>query len=366
MGDSAREPSNSSMPDIRALAKNAPDELVSKLAASDMAFWEAVKAQVLRPFFEGNAVYRRRMADANVELDDIYREVYMRMVPEGKLAALRKREFVCEDILEYAKAYVRAFFDHPDYSRPASRTGRPRKPQIQYRDPRPADGSPGLENIPEEPTAETDDGDLDEKTLSTYEALRDGFDTLWSRNPRRAVAVLLRYVKGLSAHEVKTFMDLVSENYVNQVVNIAKGDLRKSVISVEETLGRATGKGAASRKPDASAPEAGYSGPAFLLDFVACLPKGHRDWWCASAQVDDFAGNDEVALENDREIQVFVSDGERNPLDGELVIDGLALPVARGRASCSFRLLRLASLAIKPIAFRSALSDLVEGKLVLR
>ena len=89
MGEYARESSNSSTPDIRVLAKNAPDELIGKLAASDMVFWEAVKAQVLRPFFENNAVYRRRMADANVELDDIYREVYMRMVPEGKLSALR-------------------------------------------------------------------------------------------------------------------------------------------------------------------------------------------------------------------------------------------------------------------------------------
>ena len=223
-----------------------------------------------------------------------------------------------------------------------------------------------MESFPEEPAAETDDDDLDEKTMSTYEALRDGFDNLWSRNPRRAVAVLLRYVKGLSSHEVKTFMDLVSENYVNQVVNIAKGDLRKSILSVEEALGRATGKGTVSNKPEVSEPEAGYRGSAFLLDFVACLPKGHKDWWCASAQVDDFADKDEVALENDREIRVFVSDGERNPLDGELVIDGHALPVARGRASCSFRLLRLASLAIKPIAFRSALSGLVEGKLALQ
>ena len=73
--------------------------------------------------------------------------------------------------------------------------------------------------------------------------MRDGFDTLWSRNPRRAVAVLLRYVKGLSAREVKNFMDLASENYVNQVVNIAKGDLRQSVVSIKDALGR--GKGAA-------------------------------------------------------------------------------------------------------------------------
>ena len=153
----------SQVPDIRALAKDAPDELVARLAASDMVFWEAVKAQVLRPFFENNAVYRRRMADANVELDDIYREVYTRMVTEEKLSALRKREFVCDFILEYAKAYVRDFFDNPDYSKPAARTGRPRKPQLVFRDPHPADGSAGMEKFPQEPTAEPDDDDLSDE-----------------------------------------------------------------------------------------------------------------------------------------------------------------------------------------------------------
>ncbi len=330
-----------------------------------MVYWEAVKAQVLRPFFDNNAVYRRRMADANIQLDDIYCHVYMRMAQEGKLAALRKREFVCGFILEYAKAFVRNSFDNPDDSRPAARTGRPRKPQLILMEHHPADGGPGLESFPQEQTSETDDNGLPEETLSTYEALRDGFDNLWSRNPRRAVAVLLHYVKGLSAREVQTFMDLVSENYVNQVVNIAKGDLRKSVLSIEDALGHAAGKGAVSKKPDASAPKTGYTGPAFMLDFVACLPRDHKDWWCASAQIDDYAVKDEVALENDREIQVFVSDGERNPLDGELVIDGYALPVAGGRASCSFGLLRLASLAIKPIAFRSTASGQVEGKFAL-
>ena len=100
-----------------------------------------------------------------------------------------------------------------------------------------------------------------------------------------------------------------------------------------------------------------------MLDFEACLPKDHRDWWCASAQIDDFAGRDEVALAGDGEVPILVSDKERNPLDGELVIDGRVLSVGGGKASCPLRLLRLTVLANKPVAFRSATSGLVEGKL---
>ena len=90
----------------------------------------------------------------------------------------------------------------------------------------------------QEPLGLQSDDDLSDSTLASYQNLRTGFDTLWEQNPRRALALLLRYVKGLSSREIRSFMDLASENYVNQVVNVAKGDMRIRCLAVTEAIGR--------------------------------------------------------------------------------------------------------------------------------
>jgi DNA-directed RNA polymerase specialized sigma24 family protein len=59
---------------------------------------------------------------------------------------------------------------------------------------------------------------------------------LWEKNPKRAMVLLLRYVKGLSAEEVRQFMCLASENYVNQVVSVAKGDMRKKYLHIDKII----------------------------------------------------------------------------------------------------------------------------------
>ena len=68
------------------------------------------------------------------------------------------------------------------------------------------------------------------------EKVQTEFNVLWQRNPRRALVLLLRYVKGLSAREVKNFLNVVTENYVNQVANIAKNDLRASALSIVDAI----------------------------------------------------------------------------------------------------------------------------------
>ena len=103
-----------------------------------------------------------------------------------------------------------------------------------------------------------------------------------------------------------------------------------------------------------------------MLAFEARLPRDHGDWWCANVRIDDFAGHDEVSLADDCEVPILVGDNEGNPLDGELVFDGLALAVAGGKSSCSLKKLREA-LAKPVVAFRPAATGTrIEGRLALR
>ena len=79
--------------------------------------------------------------------------------------------------------------------------------------------------------------DFEEKQIR-YDHLHNSFGILWEQNPRRAIVLLLKYVNGLSAREIKSFMDLASENYVNQVAKLAKGDMQEIFLSVESALNK--------------------------------------------------------------------------------------------------------------------------------
>ena len=245
---------------IRQLGEESPADVVEHLKMSDMEYWEAVKKEILYPFLDEKKPYGRRILDKNVDRDDVYSHVYEKMVIEHKLENLRDKSQVCSFIIEYAKAYVSSLFDrrNPEDENGGGRQKRSRKIVEVLIDSDDDTKDGGIEQIAQsgsngstykivngvisqrhqEPLGLQSDDDLSDSTLASYQNLRTGFDTLWEQNPRRALALLLRYVKGLSSREMRSFMDLASENYVNQVVNVAKGDMRIRCLAVTEAIGK--------------------------------------------------------------------------------------------------------------------------------
>ena len=242
------------------LIKDDADNVVNRLKMSDMVYWEAIKTEVIYPFLDANKPYGKRIIDKNVDRDDVYSHIYEKMVIERKLDNLRDKGQVCSFIIEYVKAYVSSLFERKPVvgEDGVNRPKRPRKVVLVSVESADDTKDGGIEQIaepnadfptyknvngvisqrPVAPTGMPPDDGLPDSTLAVYQALRTGFDDLWDRNPRRALVLLLRYVKGLSSREIRSFMDLASENYVNQVVNIAKGDMRTNYLAVTEAIGK--------------------------------------------------------------------------------------------------------------------------------
>lgn len=356
--------------DIHLMAENSPLDLIRRLMDRDMPLWEAVKNQVLNPFFANNATYRRRIADVNIELDDIFREVFTKMVVQEKLLDLRNQKYVCSFILEYAKAYVRSFFEK-----------RAHTVELVYVNPIPdaEEGRMGLNDYAQTPSSCLGDDDLTDEVFLSYKAIRDSFDQLWRSNPRRAIAVLLRYVKRLSSNEVRDFMDLASENYVNQVVNLAKGDLRTSVLSIEDTLRKVQTRHVRTHltaKCNGGMSQVNYVGRPFTLVFIADeLSESDEGWWSASAIIDegeapgagDFGDLNKILVHiaADSEIPILVGNKDGEPLEGDLAIFGQVLAVTLGNASCPLQKLR-EGLTASEIYFRRVGGAAVGGKLAIR
>jgi hypothetical protein len=60
------------MIDIKKMVKENPHELVVRLKASDMEYWEAFNEQVIRNYLSKNSVYASKMNDKNIEIDEVY------------------------------------------------------------------------------------------------------------------------------------------------------------------------------------------------------------------------------------------------------------------------------------------------------
>ena len=244
---------------VRQSIENNPSKFVEHLKMSDMVCWEAIKTEVIYPFLNENKPYGKRIIDKNVDRDDVYSHIYEKMVIEHKLDNLRDKSQLCSFIIEYVKAYVSSLFERKTTEEYSGDSGRRRRRKIELVSVESADETKdgGIEQIaqsnatfptyrtvngvisqrPQESSMLSDD-ELPDSRLSAYQALRTGFDDLWEQNPRRALVLLLRYVKGLSAREIRSFMDLASENYVNQVVSVAKGDMRTNYLSVADAIGK--------------------------------------------------------------------------------------------------------------------------------
>lgn len=206
---------------IRELAAQDPEDVVQHLMASDMGYWEAIKNEIVYPFLEPGTSFGRKISDKNIDRDDIYSRLYEKMVLQGKLNALKNKKYVIDFIIQYVRAIVSSFFERKSS----------KKPVVISLD---AGGDDGVDvgvdiPQPEPPPVSYEEWELREKVQTE-------FNVLWQRNPRRALVLLLRYVKGLSAREVKNFLDVATENYVNQVANIAKNDLRASALSIVDAI----------------------------------------------------------------------------------------------------------------------------------
>lgn len=206
---------------IRELAAQDPEDVVQHLMAADMGYWEAVKNEIVYPFLEPGTSLGRKIIDKNIDRDDIYSRLYEKMVLQGKLNALKNRKYVIDFIMQYVRAIVSSFFERKSS----------KKPVVISIDAVGDNGEDVGVDIPqpEPPPVSYEEWELREKVQTE-------FNVLWQRNPRRALVLLLRYVKGLSAREVKNFLNVVTENYVNQVANIAKNDLRASALSIVDAI----------------------------------------------------------------------------------------------------------------------------------
>lgn len=229
------------------LIKGDADNVVARLKMSDMVYWEAIKTEVIYPFLDENKPYGKRIIEKNVDRDDVYSHIYEKMVVERKLDNLRNKEQLIPFIIEYIKAYVRSLFEKKarQIEEIAIESVDDTKEGGIEQFPQPNTGFSTYKTVngvisqrPQEFNSVPSDGDLPDAKLSACQALCTGFDDLWEQNPRRALVLLLRYVKGLSSREIRSFMDLASENYVNQVVNIAKGDMRTNYLAVTEAIGK--------------------------------------------------------------------------------------------------------------------------------
>lgn len=232
---------------IFSLIEKDASNVIEHLLVPDMDYWEAVKVEVIYPFLDESKPYGRRIREKNIDRDDVYSHIYEKMVVERKLDKLRNKEQLCPFIIEYIKAYVRSLFEKKarqieeiaiesvDDTKEGGIEQFP-QPNTSFSIYKTVNGV--ISQRPQESNTVPHDGDLPDAKLSAYQALRTGFDDLWEQNPRRALVLLLRYVKGLSSREIRSFMDLASENYVNQVVNIAKGDIRTNYLAVTEAIGK--------------------------------------------------------------------------------------------------------------------------------
>ena len=220
---------NSSDFDIKDLVKQDSACVVEHLLAADMNYWEAIKKDVIYPFLKPSTTYGRRIRDKNIDRDEVYDYVFEELVIKQKLTNLRNKSYVLSFIIERVKTYIRAKFERKKNTCGGSKES-------------PKQSTPVVISIDAveggiERFLPFEKDDFEENQIR-YDYLHNSFGILWEQNPRRAIVLLLKYVNGLSAREIKSFMDLASENYVNQVAKLAKGDMREIFLSVESTLNK--------------------------------------------------------------------------------------------------------------------------------
>ena len=328
------------------------------VSTTHKAYWDAIWENVISPFLKPGTAYGDRMFDKNIGFSDVCEYIYNKMVVKGKLRDLRSKRYVLSFIIEYVQAYIRR--------------------KCEYRSSY-EDELISIESMPGGIEHLAVEDDFDEQDLqSNYDYLHGSFDILWQKNPRKAVAYLLKYVNKLSAREIKLFMGLASENYVYQVLHDTTEDMKKLYMSVEETLGQLRIfriselidhlgsnnsfsqmlaehneclKKYLSRSTKTFAKETGmgeediqdlqesikYIGKAFCIKFRSDVSKTNEKYWVAKVAFGDLSADSKSKniIYKDSEIPVSVR-GKAMKLIPEGVLDifETSLIVSEGKASC--------------------------------
>lgn len=330
------------------------------VSTNHKAYWDAIWENVVSPFLKPGTAYGDRMFDKNIGFADVCEYIYNKMVVKGKLRDLRSRRYVLSFIIEYVQAYIRR--------------------KCEYRSVQ-EDESLSIESLPGgvEHLLTVEEDDFEDTQLQyNYAYLRESFDILWQKNPRKAVAYLLKYVNNLSAREIKLFMGLASENYVYQVLHDTTEDMKKLYMSVEETLGQLRIfriselidrlgsnhslaqmlaennnhlKKYLSRKTKAFARETGmsdediqelqesiqYIGKAFCIKFRSDFSKTNEKYWVAKVVIGDLSADSKSKniIYEDSMLPVSVR-GKAAKLIPEGVLDifDTSLIVSEGKANC--------------------------------
>ena len=68
------------MIDIKKMVKENPHELVMRLKASDMEYWEALKESIIVNFLVKDSIYASKIKDKNIDIDDVYSYLYEQLV----------------------------------------------------------------------------------------------------------------------------------------------------------------------------------------------------------------------------------------------------------------------------------------------
>ena len=197
---------------IRQLAAENPDLALRLLGEGDVDIWDSVRRDVIEPFLASGTAYGNKLVDRGKTPDDAYSYVLKKLLQERKIDNLRDSRQVVAFILERVKEYA-----HSLYRKEKTELSIDRELEMP-------------EATLERATRAVAETHAAEEGGELYSSVQEGFTHVWERNAQRAVVLLLSEVKGLSAREIQSFLQIASENYVNQVVFRAKANLREQLV----------------------------------------------------------------------------------------------------------------------------------------
>lgn len=193
-----------------------PDVFLNRLKNQDDRAWAAVRNEFMLPALRRSKKYNAMAYDRTIPLDDVCDHVYEVMVTgKKKLNAVRKPERVLTVLWDYAKQYLRTFYDKRKEHRVT----------IQLTD----EQWRRLGDMCISGTIKLRKTYTEKPEAESVVALRESVKELWRNNPIRGYVAVLK-AKGKASSEIKSFLNLASEGYVDTVYARAKSDLRKGIL----------------------------------------------------------------------------------------------------------------------------------------
>lgn len=224
-------------PKIEKLVRQDPQEVIDRLQLQpgcvepDMAYWEAVREQVIHPYLAVGTQWGSICTKYDINPDEAYTHLYELFARGHKFDDLRDKRQVVEYLKQAIRNFVKAKMPKepsPEPSKTAqaadSKGGKKKRKRIPKPVITPDESAvaraavcrPALDHLSAE----------DDRRRARVHA---GAMKYWQEKPKRALVALLR-CKGLSAKEIASFLQVVSkdsENYIRQVIHLAIGDMRQ-------------------------------------------------------------------------------------------------------------------------------------------